>query len=136
MSCKALLFTANTVAQTVAVNGIIALGNVIRRRVKNCDNAPSANLVGSADVLQNGDYYEIDANVVVTPTAAGTVVVTMLQDGVAVSSASATVAAAATTVTIPLIGIVRTRGGSSNITFQLTGAASTVNAIYTTVEQL
>lgn len=136
MSCKALLFTANTVAQTVAINGILALGNVIRRRASNCNNGPSANLVGSADALTGGDYYEIEANVVVTPTAAGTVVITMLQDGVAVSSASATVAAAATTVTVPLIGIVRTRGGSSNITFQLTGAASTVNAVYTTVEQI
>lgn len=136
MTCKALLFTANTVAQTVVVNGTLALGNVVRRRAGNCNNGPSANLVGNADTLTGGDYYKIGANVVLTPTAAGTVVVTMLQDGVAVSSASATVAAADTTVTLPLVGIVRTRGGSSNITFQLTGAASTVNAVYTTVEQM
>lgn len=136
MACKALLFTSNTIDQTVAVDGFLSLGGVVRRRAGNCDNGPSANLVGNADVLTGGDYYEVDANVIVTPTAAGTVVITMLQDGVVVSSASATVAAADTTVTLPLTGIVRTRGGSSNITFQLAGAASTVNAVYTTVKQL
>lgn len=136
MSCKALLFTANTVAQTVAVNGFLALGNAARRRASKCSEGPSANVVGSGIALVGGDYYEVDANVVITPTAAGTVTITMIQDGAAVSSASATVAAEATTVTIPLSGTVRTRGGSSNVTFQLTGAASTVNAVYTTVEQL
>lgn len=136
MSCEVVLFTTNTTAQVVAINGFLSPGNVTRRRASKCNCGPSANIVGGAVELIGGDYYEVDANVVVTPTDAGTVVITMLQDGVAVSSASATVAAAATTVTLPLIGIVRTRGGASNITFQLTGAASTVNAVYTTVEQL
>lgn len=135
MSCTALLFTANTAAQTVAVGGTINPGNVVRRRACNGSCSPSANVSGSSITLTGGDYYEVDATLTVVPTAAGTATVSLVQDGVTIASSSATVAAAATSVAIPLTAIVRTRGGSSVLTLVLSGAASSVTNAYVTVAQ-
>lgn len=135
MSCKALLFTANTAAQAVAVGGTVNPGSVVRRRAGNCAGSPSANVSGSTVVVTGGDYYLVDATLTVVPTADGTVTVSLVQDGTTVASASATVAAAATSVVIPLTAIIRTRGGASNLTLVLTGAASSVSSAYVSVEQ-
>lgn len=135
MTCRALLFTANTTAQAVAIGGLINPGSVVRRRSGNCSTSPSANISGSTVTLTGGDYYDVGAVLTVVPTAAGTVTVSLVQDGVNVESASATVAAAATSIPITLRGIVRTRGGSSNITIVLTGAAASVSSAYVVVEQ-
>lgn len=135
MSCKALLFSANTVAQAVAVGGIVNPGSVVRRRAGNCANSPSVNVSGSNITVTGGDYYLVDATLTVVPTAAGTVTVSLVQDGTTVATASATVAAGATSVMIPLTAIIRTRGGASNLTLVLTGAASSVSSVYVSVEQ-
>lgn len=131
MGCNnSLLYSSNTAAQTVAVNGAINFGSVVRRCGCNI------NQTGSTINLRGGDYYKTDVSVVLTPTAAGTAVISLLQDGAVVATGSATVAAAATTQTISFPAIVRTRGAcSSNLTLVLSGAASTVNAVNVTVEQ-
>ena len=76
---------------------------------------------------------------VVTPTAAGTVTVTLYQDGVPVpgATASTTVAAVDTTVTVPIDAVVRVFNcNTSALTVVLTGAASTVNNIAVEVNKL
>lgn len=136
------LYSQNNTSQTVAIGGTLNMGNVIRRFgcVKGT-STPYATVNGINTILSScgkcPKYFKIDTAITVTPTAAGTVVITPFQDGVAVgASTTATVAAAATTVTIPLTFGVRLNSGvtSSNITYVLTGAASTVSAISQTVE--
>lgn len=138
------LYAANTAAQTLAVGSTINMGSAIRRFgcVKGA-STPYANVNGTTTTLSScgrcPTYFDVDANFVVTPTAAGTVTITAFQDGVAIPGAvgTATVAAAATTVTIPLTFGVRLNAGvtSSNITYVLSGAASTVNSTAETIKK-
>lgn len=135
MSCKSALYTANTTPQTVAVGSTIALGTIIRRF--GC----GANLSGNAVSLTSQGYYDVDVSVTAVPTAAGTVTVTLLQDGVAIpgATASATVDAAATSVNLNISAIARLAGCNcsvSNLTLLLTGATSIVTNAAVTVEKL
>lgn len=135
------LYSANTVAQAVAVGGTINMGSTIRRFgcAKNT-STPYANTNGTTTILSAcgkcPTYFDVDATFVVIPTDAGTVTITAFQDGVAVPGAvaSATVTAAATTVTLPISFGVRLNTGvtSSNITYVLSGVtASVTNAAQT-----
>lgn len=139
------MYSANTTAQTLAIGGTINMGAAIRRY--GCvrgTSTPFANTNGTTTTLsscgKSPAYFDVDAAFVVIPTAAGTVTITAFQDGVAIpgATASATVAAAATSVTLPLVFGVRLNTGvtSSNITYVLTGAASSVtNAAQTVSKQ-
>lgn len=139
------LYAANTSAQTLAVGSTINMGSAVRRYGCVRGTAtPYASMNGTTTTLSSCGrcpaYFDVAANIVVTPTAAGTVTITALQDGVAIPGAvgTATVAAAATTVTIPVIFGVRLNSGvtSSNITYVLSGAAATVNSTAETVSKL
>lgn len=136
------LYAANTAAQTLAVGATVNMGSPIRRfGCVRGTSTPYATVNGTTTTLSScgrcPEYFDVNANFVVTPTAAGTVTITALQDGVVIPGAvgTATVAAAATTVTIPIAFGVRLNTGvsSSNITFVLTGADSTVNSTAETV---
>lgn len=138
------MYSGNATAQTVAIGGTINMGAPIRR--KGCvkgGNTPYINVNGVTTTLSScgncPTYFDVDANFVVTPTAAGTVIITAFQDGVPVPSGfgSATVAADATTVTIPVSFGVRLNTGvtSSNITYVLTGAASSITNASQTVSK-
>lgn len=139
------LYSANTTAQTLAVGGTINMGSPVRRYgcVKGI-STPYATVNGTTTTLSNSGccpaYFDVDAAFVVIPTAAGTVTITAFQDGVAIpgATASATVAAAATSVTVPLVFGVRLGTGvaSSNITYVLTGAASSVTNAAQTVAKV
>lgn len=138
------LYSANTTAQTVAVGGTINMGGNVRRKGCVCNtNTPYATTNGTTTTLSSRgrcpEYFNVTATFVVTPTAAGTVTINAVQDGVNIGAVgTATVAAAATTVTIPLAFGVRLNSGvtASNVTYVLTGAAATVNNVYQTVERV
>lgn len=137
------LYTQNNTAQTVAVGGTINMGSVVRRKGCVCSGTPYATANGATTTLASRgrcpEYFNVMASFVVTPTAAGTVTISAVQDGVNVGAVgTATVAAAATTVTIPVVFGVRLNQGvtSSNITYVLSGAASTVNNVSQTVERI
>lgn len=137
------LYSANTTAQTLAIGGTINMGNVIRRFgcVKRT-STPFATVNGTNTILSScgkcPKYFDVNASITAIPTDAGTVTVTAFQDGVAIpgATASATVAAAATSVTLPITFGVRLNSGvtSSNITYVLTGAASSVTNVAQTAE--
>lgn len=139
------LYAANTASQTLEVGATINMGSAVRRFgcVKNT-STPFANVNSTTTTLTSCGrcpaYFDVAANFVVTPTAAGTVTITAFQDGVAIPGAvgTATVAAAATTVTIPVIFGVRLNAGtaSSSITYVMTGAASTISITAETVSKL
>ncbi len=126
MSCKSVLYTALETPTAVAVGGTIPLGTIIRRYGCN------ATLNGSGISINGAGYYDIDVSLVAVPDAAGTVKVALYQDGVAVpgATASATVAAADTEVTLSFPAVVRLGCCSTGsvLTLVLTGAASTVNS--------
>lgn len=132
------LYSANTTAQTVAIGGTINVGAPVRRFgcVKGT-STPHATANGTNTILSSSGkcptYFDIEAAFTVTPDAAGTIVITAYQDGTAIPGAitSATVAADATSVTIPLSFGVRLNTGvtSSNITYVLTGVASSVTNV-------
>lgn len=136
------LYSVNNTTQAVAVGGTINMGSAVRRFgcVKGTAT-PYANVNNSNTILSScgkcPTYYDIETSIVLTPTAAGTVTITAFQDGIAIPGAVATVtvAAAATTETLPLSFGVRLNAGvtSSNITYVLTGAASSVTNVAQTV---
>lgn len=138
------LYSANTTAQTLAVGGTINMGNSIRRFgcVKGT-STPYATTNGTTTILSSSGctptYFDVDATFVVIPIDAGTVTITALQDGVAIpgATASATVAAAATSVTLPISFGVRLNTGvtSSNITYVLSGAAGSITNASQTISK-
>lgn len=134
MSCKSLIYTAMQTPTAVAVNGIIPLGTIVRRYGCNC------NLNGNGVSINGSGYYDADVSVTAVPAAAGTVTVQLLKDGVAIpgATASATVAAADTAVTLAFPASVRLGCCSTGsvLTLLLTGAASTVNNAAVRVEKI
>lgn len=141
---KGLLYSVNSAAQAVALNSVLNMGSIIRRF--GCvpgTSTPFATVNGTNTILSScgkcSAYFKVDTAITAIPTDAGTVTITALQDGVAIpgATASATVAAAATTVMLPLTFAVRLNQGttSSAITYVLTGAASSVTNVAQTVEK-
>lgn len=129
MSCNSILFTAMTSPTTVAAGGDIPLGNVVRRY--GC----GATLRGNAISLNGDGYYDVDVSVTVIPAVAGTITASLLQDGVAIpgATASATVAATDTSVTLSFPAAVRLLRYSPMATLRLTLSAtgSVTNAAVT-----
>lgn len=130
---KSLIYTALETPTAVAAGGVVPLGNIVRRYGCNC------NLNGSGITVNGQGYYKVDWSVQATPTAAGTVTVTLYKDGVPVpgSVASATTAAAGATVTLAAPAAVRLGrcDSGSVLTLVLSGAASTVNSAAVLVEK-
>ena len=139
MSCKAAIYTANTSAQTVADGGTIALGSIVRRFGNVC-HQPIIDLSGTGVNIMEAGYYDVDASITAIPDAAGTVTATLFQDGVEVpgATASATVAAAATSVNLSVSALVRKMCsiGASTLTIVLTGAASSLTNVALVVERI
>lgn len=130
---KSAIYTANTSAQTVAVNDIIPVGTTSRRF--GCNIRQDGNTI----TLLGQGYYHVTVSATLAPTAAGTVTMTGQKDGVAVigATAAATTTAAAESANLSLDFIVRNVGcGSSILSFALGGAESTVSNLAVTVTKL
>lgn len=134
MSCKSALFTANATAVEYPVGSAVPFGAIVRRFGCNAD------LNGSGIILRGSGYYGVSVSVTAAPTAAGTVTVTLLKDGVAVPgmTASQTVAAAGNPTSLALCGLIREQccDSSSTLTLQLTGTASTVSNVAAVIEKV
>ena len=130
---RSLIQTANSSDQNVANNGIIGLGQVLRRYGCNC------RLNGDAVEIEGAGYYTVSATVTATPTDAGAVSAAVYKDGVAVTAANSTQTAAADgdTVTLPLETTVRLNccDGASAITLVLTSGAGVVDNVSLRVEK-
>ena len=130
---KSAIYTANTSAQTVAVNDIIPVGTTSRRF--GCNIRQDGNTI----TLTGPGYYLVNASATVAPTAAGTVSVTGQKAGVAVIGATtaATTPVAAESANLSMGFIVRNVScGSSILSFVLGGAESTVSNLAVTVTKL
>ena len=132
---KSLIYTANTSSQSVALNGIINPGTVVRRF------GPNLTLSGNAIQIAGAGYYDIDTSFTVAPTAAGEVTITAYLDNVAIPGASATgtVATADDYITLPVTAVFRQPcecwEGLSSLTFVLTGTAANVTNSAIVVEK-
>ena len=131
---KSAIYTTNTTAPTIAVDGIIPVGTTTRRYGCNIRQD------GNAITLCGQGYYLVNVSATVTPTAAGTVSVTAQKDGVAIVGAtgSETVAAVSNAANISITAIVRNACGcdSSILSFILGGVAAVVDNFAVTVEKL
>ena len=131
---KSAIYTTNTTAPTIAVDGIIPVGTTTRRYGCNIRQD------GNAITLCGQGYYLVNVSATVTPTAAGTVSVTAQKDGVAIVGAtgSETVAAVSNAANISITAIVRNACGcdSSILSFILGGVAAVVDNLAVTVEKL
>jgi len=129
---KSAIYTVNQSIQNVAVDGIINLGTINRRYGNNLD------LGGNGILVSGSGYYLINASITAAPTTEGEVIVTMMKDGnpVAGAIASETAAAAGDLVNLSIVSMVREScpccEGLSNLTFVLSGTASSVSNIAVT----
>ena len=133
MSCKSALYAAMQTPTAVAVGGVIPLGGLIRRY--GCDIALNGNAVN----LAGTGYYDVDASITATLTAAGAVTVTLYKDGVAVPGATASAAAAAgapTVLSFPALVRQPCCAFGSALSLVLTGAAATVNNVALRVQRI
>lgn len=135
MSCKSALYAVNTTAGTsVPVGSAIPLTQIVRRF------GNGANLNGNTITLLDRGYYEVNASVTVTATAAGAVSVALYKDGTLVPGSVSTVTAAeGNTVTLPIASIVRISccgDARANLTLVIGGQAVTTNNVAVTVTKL
>lgn len=137
MSCKSALYAAMQTPTAVAVGGVIPLGGLIRRY--GCDIALNGNAVNIYGGRENAGYYDVDASITATLTAAGAVTVTLYKDGVAVPGATATATGAASgTVNLDLTALVRQPccADGAALTLVLTGVEATVDNVALRVQRI
>ena len=133
---KSALYVVNTSNQEVPVDGIILPGTIVRRF------GPNISLAGNAIQIAGTGYYKIDASITLAPTETGEATVTIYKDGAELQGATATetAAAAGDFINLSLTSIVREFcsccEGLSNLTFVLSGIASTVTNVAITAEKL
>lgn len=98
---KSALYLANTLPQSVAIDGIINFGTIIRRYGSNLT------AIGGNAVLKGAGYYKIDANVTFSDTASGEAAIALFADGVPIPGATASIttgtASAVHSFTIPAV---------------------------------
>ena len=131
---QSMIQTLNSTNQELVENSIIGLGTTINRY--GCDCRQNGNGIE----ISGSNYFEITANIVVTPAAVGNVTVTVQKNGANIPGATATgsVSTADNTVTLPIDFIIRRYcccNGADTITFVINNAA-TVNNIVTSVKKL
>ena len=131
---RSLIQTTNQSIQTVANNSIISLGSVLRRFGCNCK------LSGNAIEVTGEGYYTIDANVVVAPTAVGTVTIALYKNGnqIAGATASGSVSTAGNPITLCINTTIRQPcccDNADNLTCVLVSGAGTVSNISVRVEK-
>ena len=137
MSCKSALYTAMQTPTAVAVGGVIPLGGLIRRY--GCDIALNGNAVNIYGGRENAGYYDVDASITATLTAAGAVTASLYKDGVAVPGATATATGAASgTVNLDLTALVRQPccAAGAALTLVLTGVEATVDNVALRVQRI
>ena len=131
---RSLIQTTNQTSQTVAENGIISLGSVLRRFGCNC------RLSGNAIEVTGEGYYKIDANVSVAPTAAGPVTVALYNNGAQIPGAIAysSVSTAGNSITLPIETTIRQGcccDSADRITCVLVEGPGTVNNISVRIDK-
>lgn len=137
---KAFIYAANTTQQTLTGGGSVDLGSAIHGFGCTCCNK-TIDINGNNITLREGGYYEIIISSTVTGSAAGTVTLTLYQDGTPITGATTAVnIAAANEVASASIacGVLVNRCSSSIITLVATTTAGDViiSNVSTTIDKI
>lgn len=126
MSCNSLLYAVTNSTSSITSGSTIPLSTIVRRYGSN------VNLSGGNVALKGRGYYDIEISATLVSVAAGNLSITVLQDGVVVPGANATVTAAGAgdyvNITVPCV--VRVKGcscadtGTSSISLVYSGTTS------------
>ncbi len=134
MSCASGIYTVYTGSTAVPTDGYLPVGTTVRRYGKNLAQA------GDGILLDGAGYYLINANVVVTGagtgTTAGTVTLTLTEDGTPIQGGLSSVTIAPDSIeTITVHAIVRKKCCDTPTTIQIknTGVNVTINQVSSTV---
>lgn len=132
MSCASGIYTVYTGSTAVPTDGYLPAGTTVRRYGKNLAQA------GDGILLDGAGYYLINANVVVTGTGAtaGTVTLTLTEDGTPIQGGLSSVTIAPDSIdTITVHAIVRKKCCDTPTTIQIknTGVNVTINQVSSTV---
>ena len=130
---KSALYAANTSAVPYISGDTLQLGSIVRRF--GC----SVDLNGNTIFLKDSGYYIVHVSVTATPTAAGTVTVSALYNATEIPGATASATGTAgDPVSLAFAAIVRNPCGCDfgNLTFDITGAAGTVENAAVAVEKI
>lgn len=135
---KPLIYLANTTSTSVLANGTIPFPTTVRRKFCSLSNSG-----GGVVITNNGvcdDYYNVDVLVTFTAPATGNVTISILQDGVPIVGANATVTIATAdtevvTVTIPATIKVTLSGSPDTITVISSSAITVSNATIRVTEE-
>lgn len=132
MSCKSMLYAANTATQNVAENSVINFGNVVRKF--GC----STYLSGGNGVVRGQGYYTIDINITLTTATASTVGISLYKDGVVISGAEVAVTTTASdTVAISIPAAIRQLCDcESTITAVLSGTGAVIDNAAILIEKV
>ena len=136
MSCNSAIYTVNTASPVITTANsqfaTIPFGSVIRRFGR------CLGLDGNSIVACGSGYFDCQATVTLTPTAAGPVTVQLFKDGNPVPGAFATITGAASSPTsLSLAALVRNCGCDCNSTLSVrVNASCTINNIAFVAERV
>ena len=137
MSCKSLIYAANTNSTAVVANGTLPISTVVRRR------GSDANLGGNSIVITDtgSNYYLVSVTATFTVPVAGDVSLTLQQNGTNVTGATASTSVTTATTevrSLSFTAIIRTFNSCSidNLTVINSGVAATYSNIAISVEKL
>ena len=118
------IYTALDTPETVAANGAVPIGAIVRKR--GC----GINVNGNGLAIFPCAFCAVDVNINLAPTAAGAITATLLQDGVKVPGAVATQTAAAAGDAVQLVipAAVRIACNSMSTLTVVISADATVNS--------
>jgi hypothetical protein len=134
MSCKSAIYTVNTNAGTVPINGTIPVGGIVRRFGRDLD------ISGNGITTCSEGYYNVSVNISLAPSVVGGVSVTLFKDGAPVPGATAvaTNTAIGNTVNLNIRALIRNKccDNNSEITVVLGGAPSAITNMGIVVEKI
>jgi hypothetical protein len=124
--------TVNTSPQTVAAGGTVALGSV-KMQVSRCSKLNGSGI----NIIAPGDYLVI-VSATASPTAAGNISLTLLNNGVAVPGAisASSVSAAGSPTPLPIGTTISVNccGNAAGLTLVISSAATVNNVAVTVVK--
>lgn len=124
MTLKSAISTSLITPVDVTVNSAIPIGDVIHEFGCGVSHNTSSLVLGGIG------YYNISAEFTVTPSAAGTVTITMYEDGIPTASKAMSTAVADASVNMSLNALVKLHCCklTKRISFVLTGVDSTIES--------
>lgn len=139
MSCKSGIYAVNTqTGQSIGIGDTYVPSTIIRRYGKYCQLGGNGVSIGNCS--GGAGYYDVDASVSVSATAAGNITAALFKDGAPVQGATAIATSTAVDdiVTLPISALVRLNCDcdTANLTIVIGGQAVTAQNLAFVVEKI